>query len=48
MMDILQVNDGIVLKRRKRIEITSELAQRSARDQLKSDQKNSSVRRHAG
>ncbi len=32
----------------KRVEITLELAQTSALDQLKSDQKNSSARHHAG
>ncbi len=37
-----------VLKRLKRVELTWELAQRPARNQLKSDQKNSSTRRHAG
>jgi hypothetical protein len=30
------------------VELTYELAQRSVRDQLKSDQQNCSVRRHAG
>ncbi len=37
-----------VPKRLKCVEITQELAQRSACDQLKSDQENSSGRRHAG
>jgi hypothetical protein len=41
------MHDGGLLKRLKRIEITYELAQRSACDQLKSDQKNSSARCHA-
>jgi hypothetical protein len=42
------MHDFAIPKRLKHVEITYELAQRSAHDQLKSDQKNSSARRHAG